>query len=369
MNEMEAVLASLDIRGNHARLKKLMKRALKGEILHIGFLGGSITQGSLASANENCYAALVYQWWKNKFPNSQFCYINGGIGGTTSLYGAARAWEDLMRYRPDFVVIDFTVNDEANVFFQETYEGVVRNVYGDEKQPAVVIMNNVYYDTGVNAQQFHNSIGNYYGIPCISMKNSIYQMIQSGIYKESELTPDHLHPNDKGHQLVAKMIIHLLETVYEDLDTEEIEPEYPIPMTQNRYENTKRWQITNCKPKLEGFLTDSRERKGMLDLYKNGWMAKKKGEKITFSMECSSISIQYLKSIDQPRPIATAILDGDKENPICLDANFEETWGDCLYLQTVLHGGEKKEHTLEIEITKDSPKQAGSFYLVSIITD
>lgn len=369
MNEVEAMQASLAVRGNHARLKQLMRRAEQGEQLHIGFFGGSITQGSLASKPENCYASLVYQWWKKKFPQSEFSYINAGIGGTTSLYGTARAWEDLMCYCPDFVIVDFTVNDEATKFFQETYEGVIRQVYGDEKKPAVIIINNVYYDTGKNAQELHNVIGQYYQIPCVSMKDSIYQMIHTGTYKEVELTPDHLHPNDKGHILLAKMITYLLDSIYEDLDTEEMKPEYPNPMTENRYEHARRWQITNCRPKLEGFMTDPRERTAMLDLYKNGWTAQKKGQKITFTLECSGISIQYLKSIHQPRPIANAILDGDMDHPICLDANFEETWGDCLYLQTILHGGERKSHTLEIEIVQDNPKQAGEFYLVSIITD
>ena len=184
-----------------------------------------------------------------------------------------------MRYRPDFVVVDFTVNDEATEFFQETYEGVIRQVYGDETKPAVVIMNNVYYDTGTNAQEFHNQIGAYYQIPCISMKDSIYQMIQTGSYKEEEITPDHLHPNDKGHELVAEMITHFLDVVYKDINIEEIEPDYPVPMTENRYEHAKRWQITNCRPKLEGFMTDPRERTAMLDLYKNGWIAERKGEK------------------------------------------------------------------------------------------
>ena len=74
MNEIEALQASLAVRGNHARLKRLMKRAEQGEKLHIGFLGGSITQGSLASTKETCYAALVYQWWKKKFPQTMVIY-------------------------------------------------------------------------------------------------------------------------------------------------------------------------------------------------------------------------------------------------------------------------------------------------------
>ena len=65
------------------RLKNLMKRAANGESLVIGFLGGSITQGSLSSTPKTCYAYLVYEWWKKSFPNAAFSFVNGGIGGTT----------------------------------------------------------------------------------------------------------------------------------------------------------------------------------------------------------------------------------------------------------------------------------------------
>lgn len=54
------------------RLKNLMKRAANGESLVIGFLGGSITQGSLSSTPKTCYAYLVYEWWKNHFQTRHF---------------------------------------------------------------------------------------------------------------------------------------------------------------------------------------------------------------------------------------------------------------------------------------------------------
>ena len=50
-------------RGNWSRLKKLMQRAKAGESLTLGFLGGSITQGCLASRPNLCYAYRVYSWW------------------------------------------------------------------------------------------------------------------------------------------------------------------------------------------------------------------------------------------------------------------------------------------------------------------
>ena len=105
-------------RGNWYSIQKVMKRAAQGKHVTIGFLGGSITQGSLASKQENCYAALVYKWWSKQFPDVS--YINAGIGGTTSQFGVARVEEDLLRFNPDLIFVEFSVNDENSSFFRET---------------------------------------------------------------------------------------------------------------------------------------------------------------------------------------------------------------------------------------------------------
>ena len=87
---------------NFARLKELFRRAAAGQELTIGFLGGSITQGSLSTQPGNAYAFRVYQWFVDTFPQSKFHYVNGGIGGTSSHYGVARAVTDVLMYQPDF---------------------------------------------------------------------------------------------------------------------------------------------------------------------------------------------------------------------------------------------------------------------------
>ena len=81
---------------NFARLKELFRRAAAGQELTIGFLGGSITQGSLSTQPGNAYAFRVYQWFVDTFPQSKFHYVNGGIGGTSSHYGVARAVTDVL---------------------------------------------------------------------------------------------------------------------------------------------------------------------------------------------------------------------------------------------------------------------------------
>ena len=362
------------------RLKNLMKRAPNGEALVIGFLGGSITQGSLSSTPKNCYAYLVYEWWKKSFPNAAFSFVNGGIGGTTSHYGGARAWKDVLCYRPDIVTVDFSVNDDANEFFEETYEGTLRRLLAAPSAPAVVVLNNVFYDTGKNAQDYHNRIADHYGIPHVSIKDTVYPDVESGKIVRADITPDNLHPNDKGHRLVADEICKLLDSIKAEVEEETIAGEniegkstkteasvlLPAPLTENAYEHSRLIQIQDNEAILDGFLVDPIEKKGMLDIFKNGWTAAHTNDKISFEIECSCLAVQYRKSVQQPVPKAKAVIDGDEEHAVILDGNFTEDWGDCLYLEPLLHHAEKKVHRIEITVT-DAKDIVRPFYLVSLI--
>lgn len=355
-------------RVNLARLKNCMRRAEKGEELTIGFFGGSITQGCAATVHEKSYAYRVFEWWEKTFPKAELHYVNGGIGGTTSHFGVSRVVSDLLMYQPDMVVVDFSVNDEAEEFFQETYEGVIRRILRWKSKPAILILNNVYYDSGKNAQDYHNKVGEWYQIPCVSMKDTLYQGMRKGRYSKEELTQDGLHPNDRGHELVASEIIAALEHVRTHAGEKEDELALPEPMTANAYENAQRHTIQEISPELMGFCTDAEEKTGHLDLFKNGWIGKRAGDRISFEIEAACIAVQYRKTVARPALRARLILDDDTANARILDGNFDMDWGDCAYLESVLHHGEKMRHRVDIEIIDDGLKQAEPFYLMSIIT-
>ncbi len=353
---------------NDSRLKKLLRRAVQGEELTIGFLGGSITQGSLSTQPGNAYAFRVYQWFVDTFPKSKFHYVNGGIGGTDSLYGVARAVTDVLMYQPDFVVVDFSVNDLEVPFRQETYEGVVRKLLAWPSHPAVVLLNNIYYDTGLTAEDDHVAVGDHYGVPHVSIRDSIYRELKAGTYTRPQLSPDGLHPNDFGHGLVAGEIIKLLESVNARREEPEEEAVLPSPLTANAYENAQRLTIREVSPELNGFRADTAEKTGHLDHWKNGWIGQNPGDKITFTVDASCIAVQYRKTIRRPALRAQLILDGDTAHPVLLDGNFDEDWGDCLYLQPILHHGEQKTHTVEITILPTEDEAPTEFYLMALIT-
>ena len=371
MRELVNFNDGIAFHGNAERIAKVLKKAGMGQPVTLAYLGGSITQGCLSSVPETCYAAMTTRWWREQYPQTKFTYVNGGIGGTTSQFGVSRVDSDILDYEPDFVIIEFSVNDDNSLFFRETYEGLVRKVYTSKTAPAVLLVHNIFYEDGRNAQDQHETVGRYYNIPCLSMKTSVYQAIAHGKIAVREVTQDDLHPNDAGHALLANLITNFLEKVQKEevaavTDIVRSAEELPAPITANAYQNSVRYQVYNSKPELMGFVADTEEQSHIGDVFKRGFIGKKKGDAIRFEIEGTGIAVQYRKSVKHPVCVAKVVVDGDEAGTMVLDGNFEETWGDCLYISTVAKHIEDRKHSVEITVTEGDESMV-PFYLVSVI--
>jgi lysophospholipase L1-like esterase len=341
-----------------------MERARAGEDITIGFIGGSITMGTGASFPDKCYAKLVYDWWVENFPDANFTFVNAGIGATTSQFACARVEDDLLSKKPDFVVVEFSVNDESTEKYAETYESLLRTILTSETEPAVLVLNMVQYNNGQNAQNRHNMIATAYDLPIISMKESIYNEILFGNLTAADVSADNLHPNDKGHAYAAEIVTNYLGLV--NNKTYEIPTSYEVPETSNKLSSmtSKRYDNRNSSPELNGFTADTTVQNNITEVFRNGYKAKNAGDSITFKVTGSNISLQYMKTNTLGAPYAIAIIDGDEANVIELDGNYPNGWGDWLYLHDIATNLENKEHTVVIRITEAGQKD---FYLVSVI--
>lgn len=353
-------------RGNLTRLKGFMNRAAKGERLTVGFIGGSITQGFSATDPGKCYAARTVAWLRKIYPNTEFAYVNAGIGATDSQFGAARVQEDLLRRLPDLVFVEFSVNDHSTPHFCETYEGLVRQIYGSASAPAMVLIHNVYYDTGKSAAYYHAQVGRHYDLPCISMQNSIYPAVAAGRLPAEKITADFLHPNDLGHALMASVITNFLEKVMHD-KTQEPQKIFPAPLTENAYEHCVRLQYFNSTPGKSVFVEDMTPQRDITDIFRNGWSAGEKGAYLEFAFRGTGAAVQYRRVKDGPAPIATAVVDENPETACVLDGTFDETWGDKMQLTTVAEHLPYGEHRVRIELTETHENDKAGFYLVSLI--
>ena len=370
--------------GDITRLSKVYKKLEEGGDVTVCFLGGSITQGSLSSTPETCYAYRTYDWIRGRFPEATVKYVNAGIGGTTSVFGAARAEKDVLAYDPDLVVVEFSVNDECTDYFLESYEGLIRKLLYSKSAPAVVCLFNFFYENGKTAERLHSKVARHYGIPAASMQGAIYQDILSGKIEDiSLLSPDGLHPNDTGHEVVSSVLTYLLETLYDEYKCSSLgEKELAddgrksadraiLPLTVNTFETTVRLDNRNFEPSLLGFEKDTSVQSNITDCFKNGWLGQKKNDRIVFKLkgeyECSGIAIQYDKTMKRPAPVVAAIVDGNRDDAVIIDSAFDETWGDLLDIRQLFLHREKAMHTLEIELIDDKDGKAVPFNIVSVI--
>ena len=378
----EAVQDGIVNHGNWIRMKQCLDKAAASEPVTVGFLGGSITQDAGASVHENCYAYRVYQWWKKNFPQSEISYVNAGIGATTSHFGVARVQSDLLYAKPDFVVVEFSVNDndidgiDETDFFRETYEGLVRRIFGADFEPAVLLVHNVRYNDGSSAEDFHVEIGKAYDLPSVSMRKTVYPLVEDGRVKASDISGDNLHPNDLGHKVLAELITSFLEKVRAEQETAAADGSHVMlsekTVTENSYENAVRLQngidgYASSNWKADGFVADGAKQEALRDIFKGGWTASKVGDSIVFEVTGCNIAAQYRKSVKQPTPIAKVIVDGDEEHGVLLDGNFDQDWGDKLQLDKVFHHGKGGQHRVEVRIVQASEEDQAPFYLTSLI--
>ncbi len=363
MNNYDRAIVSL---GDANYLSAVFDKAEKEKKLSIVYLGGSITMGCYTETEENRYVNLSEKWFEEKFPQAAISFFNAGIGATTSQFGAARADKHVLDKEPDLVFVEFSVNDDNTQLFRETYESLIRKLLKAPSVKAVVLINNLFYDDGRNAQEIHNEIGRHYGLPIVSVRDYIYPLLESGEQKREDYTQDMLHPNDKGHAMIARLIRHLLDKEYECRIDDPVKPALASPVTACRYEDSKRYQNQDITVKSEGFASDLHESTQWSDPFKGGWLGSKKGSKITFLVKGSILMLQWRRTINKPAPKAYAVVDGNTDERVLLDANFDEDWGDLCALTTVADNAGSGLHTLEVIIDEEG-KEDSPFMIISVI--
>jgi lysophospholipase L1-like esterase len=206
----ETVARSQLSMGDSARLANVFARAERGESITIGVIGGSITAGAFATAPENNYAGRLLAWWRQRFPRCAVTLINAGLGGTGSMYGALRARKDLLSSLPDFVVVEFAVND--NWTDGEAFEGLVRQILAQPNFPAVLLLF-MMWEKGGNDQEMQAKVGAHYRLPMVSFRDALWPEMAAGRIKWSDYIADNVHPTDAGHAAAARFITVMCDTL------------------------------------------------------------------------------------------------------------------------------------------------------------
>ena len=349
--------------GSNGRIAAVMKKAQAGENVILGVIGGSITVGTAADPGKS-YAELVRNWWTQKFPEASFQYFNAGIGATDSVYGAHRAQDDLLGKKPDFVIVEFSVNDRNGKHTQESYEGLIRQILKSPATPGVLALGICGRD-GSTWQEKHQPICANYALPFISFKNAYYEDIAGKTDPAVTLETvwaDADHPTNLGHQMLADLLIHYLESVYTSLDSpDEPVTELDSPVTANGYENARIFNNLTLHPTaMDGWKNNTDFAWGQ------GWASTTPGSSLKFDVTGGYVTVYYKRTVATDKAgKVKVIVDGDTANAITLDAAVEGGWGDYSAAADILHSTDKGTHTLEFVYDEGNPANA-EFILSSL---
>lgn len=339
--------------GDLSRIAAAMRKAEEGGKVTIGVIGGSITQGSSASNQNNCYASLLKKWWEDTFPGAEIEFINAGVGGTSSYLGVHRVWTDLLCHEPDFVVVEFSVNDGNNIFYKKSYDNLVRRIMQAENAPAVLLLFMTMED-GTSAQDNDSLIGFQYGLPMISYGNAVLTQIEEGAFTWRDISPDNIHPNDRGHAIVGELFSVYLTDIYNRLDEidGEVAPFDKPVITKEAYLEAALLSSADIEPSEWG----SFEKKDINARFPGNWYTETGEEGIVFSVEAANIGIMYQKITNGTGGQFEVYIDG--EYAMTLDSDFTGGWGDYGETVEVYSSGEKAVHTVELRKAEGTPDAA-----------
>lgn len=180
----------------------------KTKTLTVAFIGGSITEGTDRATKGCYYVDIVGDYFKKYYIEQDVTIINAGWGGTGSEFGLFRLCEDVIKYNPDMVFVEFAANDILKTPYETKLymENIVTNLMSMEKIPVI----NFIYTTDDKYNQMsevHEEIASHYGIPSINIMEYVKSEVMCGRIQFTDIFGDHIHPNDVGYKLYSDFII------------------------------------------------------------------------------------------------------------------------------------------------------------------
>ena len=303
--------------GNKARIAKVFEKAQRGEDITIVGFGGSITQGAGATSANNRYGEKVAAWFQAQFSSIKVTYVNAGIGSTTSLVGVNRMSEDVLKHNPDFVIVDFSANDQrGDAVYRASYEAVIRRLLEADAAVLSVVFGEVgNYNQfgGANTNQYkitgfneHLATLCYYDIPTIDYYGALWRYINAGVITWPQVGNDYIHPNNNGHLMAASAINAYLADVLADV--ENIDTTVPaIPEEYFFADTYKNANFLNVEPAENNGFTRGGVHGGKI----NGWNCSTTGSTITFTAN-NATSVSVFLNMDAGYGKADIYINGEK---------------------------------------------------------
>lgn len=173
------------------------------------FLGDSLTEG-YQLAKEEAFPSLIENELKKKHKDIKV--INGGVSGATSASGMKRLdW--YLKTKPDIMVLALGANDGLRgLKLTDTEKNLSKVIEKAQAKGITVILAGMQMPTNMG-EKYRDEFQKMF--PKVAKKYSIklIPFLLEGVGAVPELNlPDGIHPNAKGHKIMAQTVLKVLET-------------------------------------------------------------------------------------------------------------------------------------------------------------
>ena len=205
--------------------------------------------GAGASSEYSSYGNLICEWWCANFPDATFEFVNAGIGSTNPEMACYRMGEDLLKFNPDFVVVDFTVNTYLDYDLTNTYSTILYKILSQKNSPAVMSidftscdrnkhdLSMIYEKTKSVPNGQIDAAVKAYDVPAMSYHNYVWEKIKKNKITWRDIGSDYIHPNDNGHMIAANVITCYLKKVMDNLSKASTKITAPAKPETSKYLN------------------------------------------------------------------------------------------------------------------------------------
>lgn len=200
----------------------------------IAFMGGSITE-------HGAWREMICTYFRKKFPDTQFEFINAGISSTGSTPGAFRLKSDvLQKGTVDILFEEAAVNDETNGAGNKQQirgmEGIVRHALQNNPYMDIVIMHFVdpakmeSYNKGIIPPVIanHEAVAAHYSVSTINLAKEVTERIRAGEFTWKDDFKD-LHPSPFGHEIYARSMVQFLDDAFSKASTFSGQKKHTLP--------------------------------------------------------------------------------------------------------------------------------------------
>ncbi|MBR5174851.1 MAG: prolyl oligopeptidase family serine peptidase [Bacteroidales bacterium] len=181
----------------------------------VAFFGGSITE-------MNGWKDMVKDDLRQRFPDTEFNFIDAGIASLGSTPHAFRFQEDVLEKGvPDLLFVEAAVNDHTNFFGPREQvlgmEGIVRHALKANPYMDIIFLHFIYdpfipmLESGEIPDVIlnHERVANHYHLPSIDLASEVSARMKSGEFDWKKFGGT--HPAPFGHQIYAAAIESLLD--------------------------------------------------------------------------------------------------------------------------------------------------------------